>query len=276
VTIHRVPTCRCGHPQSPEHDGANGASGGSCRICGCPGFHKRRHGAVEVTTGTDPKAREQLLEIAKTVERAAVVLTKTAADMIAAFGERPTRRRQQTKALSTAISNDVKPTRTVLRPMRVNDQIPRGHRRILLALARYGECSKAKLAILARYAVNGGGFNNYLSELRGNGEIEGTDPYRITPMGRDVLGPYEPLPHSPAALFEEWMRHPELGRAHRAILEVLRAAHGLRLDKTKLAELCEPPYEPDGGGFNNAVSRLRTLGLIEGKHELHLAAPLRG
>jgi hypothetical protein len=34
-------------------------------------------------------------------------------------------------------------------------------------------------------------------------------------------------------------------------------------------------YEPDGGGFNNALSRLRTLGLIEGRRELELAQDLR-
>jgi hypothetical protein len=31
------------------------------------------------------------------------------------------------------------------------------------------------------------------------------------------------------------------------------------------------PYESEGGGFNNAISRLRALELIVGKGELHLA-----
>jgi hypothetical protein len=45
-------------------------------------------------------------------------------------------------------------------------KLPPGERRILTALAQYPEGrSKAQVAILAGYALNGGGFNNYLGAL---------------------------------------------------------------------------------------------------------------
>ena len=46
--------------------------------------------------------------------------------------------------------------------------------------------------------------------------------------------------------------------------------------KEEIAAHCDPPYEPGGGGFNNALSRLRTLGVVEGKNEIELTEQLRG
>jgi hypothetical protein len=43
----------------------------------------------------------------------------------------------------------------------------------------------------------------------------------------------------------------------------------------RIAVRCNPPYEPNGGGFNNALSRLRTLGIIEGRGDIQLAEQLR-
>jgi hypothetical protein len=154
------------------------------------------------------------------------------------------------------------------------EPMPGGHRRILLALARYGACGKDKLAILARYAANGGGFNNYLSALRTVGHVAGGDVLNITEAGLLALGSFDPLPEDSEALFADWMRHPDLGRAHRAILQALKA-RGHAMTKEDLAARCDPPYEPGGGGFNNALSRLRTLGIIEGKTDIQLAEQLR-
>ena len=156
------------------------------------------------------------------------------------------------------------------------ETMPSGHRRILLALARYGACSKGKLAILARYAATGGGFNNYLSALRSGGSVtgDGEGPYAITDPGLRALGDFDSLPEDPDSLFEEWMRHPELGKAHRAILRVLRE-HKRPMSKEDIAAKCDPPYEPGGGGFNNAIYRLRTLGVIDGRTAIELSEPLR-
>jgi hypothetical protein len=152
--------------------------------------------------------------------------------------------------------------------------VPSGHRRILLALARYGACTKAKLAILSRYTSNGGGFNNNLSALRTGGCIVGTDPIEITESGLRDLGDFDPLPEDADTLFADWVKHPELGKAHREILRVLKE-HGGPMTKDHVAANCDPPYEPGGGGFNNALSRLRTLGVIEGSKELQLSESLQ-
>lgn len=149
-----------------------------------------------------------------------------------------------------------------------------GRRRILLALARHGACSKGKLAVLTRYASNGGGFNNNLSALRTAGHIAGNDPLEITDDGFRVLGRFDPLPEDADALFTEWMQHPELNRSHREIMRTLKGSLA-PMTKEEIARLCDPPYEPGGGGFNNALSRLRTLGVIEGKGDIRLAEQLR-
>ena len=156
-------------------------------------------------------------------------------------------------------------------------KMPIGYKRILLALARHGECSKGKLAILARYAIDGGGFNNNLSDMRKNlGHItgEGDGPYAITEDGLKALGSFDPLPDDADALFEEWLKNKEIGKAHREIMRVLRK-RGIAMVKEDIAAECDPPYEADGGGFNNAISRLRTLGVVSGKKEIDLAEQLK-
>lgn len=173
-------------------------------------------------------------------------------------------------------STSSKPVAAVRQPVSTGagEPIPSGQRRILLALARYGACGKGKLAILTRYASNGGGFNNNLSALRTVGHIAGSDPIDATETGLRALGPFDPLPDEADALFAEWLNHPELGRSHREILRVLREL-GRSMSKEEIAVNCVPPYEPNGGGFNNALSRLRTLGVIEGKGDIRLAEQLR-
>ena len=139
-------------------------------------------------------------------------------------------------------------------------------RKILLALAQHGPCSKAKLAILTHYASGGGGFNNYLGALRTAGWVGAGDPIAPTVAGLTALGHFEPLDDDPVARLDAWMQHQELGRAHREILRVLRE-QGPTV-KEGIAELArsekDEPYDPNGGGFNNALGKLRTLGLIGG------------
>ena len=142
--------------------------------------------------------------------------------------------------------------------------IPRGERRILTAIAKYpAGRTKVQLAILTGYAHNGGGFSNYLSSLRSKGFIHGPgDQIQITELGLSSLGPFEPLPTG-LDLLEQWRR--QLGRAERAALDTLVAAYPNSLTKEQVAE--QSGYI-SGGGFNNALSRLRTLELIHGRGEL--------
>lgn len=141
-------------------------------------------------------------------------------------------------------------------------KLPKAQRSVLSALAPYAPRprSKRQVAMLTGYSGRGGGFNNALSALRSGGYIEGTgDAIGITSAGLDALGEYTPLPTG-QELLEHWLG--QLARAPRLILETLAAAWPEPLSKDEVAE--QAGYEPAGGGFNNALSRLRTLELIAG------------
>lgn len=156
----------------------------------------------------------------------------------------------------------------VARPADSSGGLGKAERRILTALAQSGPSTKNKVAVIAAYAVNGGGFNNALSRCRSQGWLEGSDRLQITEAGAQALGEWEPLP-SGAELIEHWKR--QLGKAEGMVLQTLVANPG-GLTKEQVAEAAG--YAADGGGFNNALSRLRTLELIEGRGELRLSAEL--
>jgi hypothetical protein len=146
-----------------------------------------------------------------------------------------------------------------------------GERKILTALAQYPEGrSKVQVALLTGYAGTGGGFNNYLGALRSRLLIEGTgDRLAITDYGIHALGSWEPLPLG-AALIDYWRSR--LGKAERLILETLAQAYPKALSKEEVA--AQAGYEASGGGFNNALGRLRTLELVQGRGELRASGDL--
>jgi hypothetical protein len=84
-----------------------------------------------------------------------------------------------------------------------------------------------------------------------------------------ALGSYDPL-QTGRDLLDHWLR--QLGKAERAILERLATVYPSA--ETKDALGAATGYESNGGGFNNALSRLRSLELIEGRGELRASADL--
>ena len=151
------------------------------------------------------------------------------------------------------------------------EKLASGERKILTALAQYPEGrSKVQVAVLTGYAVSGGGFNNYLGGLRSKGFIAGGgEQLRITEAGLEALGSWDPLPVGPA-LIDYWRR--QLGKAERLVLEALVNAYPAALSKAEIA--VQTGYEANGGGFNNALGRLRTFELIEGRGELRISENL--
>jgi hypothetical protein len=149
----------------------------------------------------------------------------------------------------------------------------RAERMALTVLAHYPQGrTKTQLAVIAGYAVTGGGFNNALGTLRSAGYIEGSDQLRITRAGLQVLGPVEPLPRG-RALLDYWMR--QLDRqAERKVLEALIEVYPRTLSKAQLA--ARAGYEAAGGGFNNALGKLRTLELVKGRGEMKASEDLFG
>lgn len=153
-----------------------------------------------------------------------------------------------------------------------NGLIGGAERKILQVLAQHGGRTKIQIALLAGYAHSGGGFNNALSALRTKGLIEGRDDIRITGAGRGVAGPVSELPCG-RELVAMWMAHPKLGKAERSILGVV--THEARsFTRDEIAE--RAGYAADGGGFNTALSRLRTLELVKGTREVRANDTLFG
>lgn len=157
-----------------------------------------------------------------------------------------------------------------------NGKLPKAESAILRVLANFPEGkSKSEVGVIAGYAHAGGGFCNAIGALRSKGFVMPGEPLKITPDGLDANGPVEPLPTG-EALFQYWLNHPDLGRAEREILRVLVSeAKGGAWSKEEIAPLTVSdrgtPYESNGGGFNNAVGRLRTFELIEGKGTISAA-----
>lgn len=147
--------------------------------------------------------------------------------------------------------------------------------RVLLTVLAWQKTpiDRARLALLGGYSAKGGGFNNALSRLRTSGRVEGSGELAITASGRKAIGSV-PAPPTGPALFEWWLGHPKVDTCMGASLKALRAA-GSALSKDQLAE--RAGYKANTGGFNNALSRLRTLGLVYGKgrEPLQLAVDLR-
>jgi hypothetical protein len=148
-----------------------------------------------------------------------------------------------------------------------------GERRILTALVQYSQGrSKVQVAVITGYAATGGGFNNYLGALRSRGLIEGDgDRLAVTERGMQALGSWEPLPTG-SALIEYWRGR--LGKAERLILQTLAHVYPDALTKDEVA--IKAGYQSNGGGFNNALGRLRTLELVQGRAELRASDVLFG
>lgn len=147
-----------------------------------------------------------------------------------------------------------------------NGGLPKAQRKIMTVLAQFPDGrTKQQLAMLTGYSAKGGGFNNALGALRSVEYINRGEPIVPTAAGLDALGDWEPLPTG-RALLDHWLN--QLGKAERAILETLAAEYPHSLTKEDVAY--SAGYESMGGGFNNALGRLRTLELINRGQEIRL------
>lgn len=151
-------------------------------------------------------------------------------------------------------------------------QLPRAQRKILAALAMHGPRSQEQVGVLTGYSHNGGGFNNALGALRSAGYVEGgRDLLTVTRAGELALGPYEEMPVG-RALREWWKQHQAVPKAAGAILDVLAEQYPAEVPIEEIAE--RTGYAVNGGGFNNAVSRLRSLRLASGRRALRISDEL--
>lgn len=142
------------------------------------------------------------------------------------------------------------------------DGVGKAERAILTVLHLHGPVTRLRLAMQTGYSSKGGGFGNSLGSLRTRGWINTGDPIALTDDGAAIIpSTVEPLPEG-QALIDQWRG--KLGRAERLILETLVDVWPTELDRDEIAEATG--YEAKGGGFGNALGRLRTLELIIGSH----------
>lgn len=137
--------------------------------------------------------------------------------------------------------------------------------------------SMKQLGMMAVYAPSSGGFKNAISKLRKRGWLEGRGNVAATSKGTTEFaaefGPVQRLP-SGEKLFEFWLQHRRVDKCGRAVLTALKENGGGPFSLAELAQMTQPPYAASSGGFKNTMSKLRTLGLIEGRGEVALAPEL--
>ncbi len=178
--------------------------------------------------------------------------------------------------LRAAEAITVRPDRAVSRPAPKRGTIPapvdgeykpsKAEGKILAALFHYPDGkNKRSLGVLTGYSWKGGGFGNALSSLRSKGLIEGSGHLKLTDAAEPYVADLESLPTG-TDLQAYWLN--ELSKCEREVLTVLLGVYPDVLDKEAIAAETESQYEPRGGGFGNALSKLRALELIEGRGEM--------
>lgn len=135
-------------------------------------------------------------------------------------------------------------------------------RSILQVLAQHPDgCTAGKLALLAGYRWSGG-FRNALATLRTAGLILGSNAGTMTATVRGIAAAdATPLPTG-AALADYWLNHQSFGKCERdALRALIDNPSGLTAES-----LCELTGYQWSGGFRNALSSLRTAGVIVGRN----------
>lgn len=141
-------------------------------------------------------------------------------------------------------------------------------RALLNVLAQRGIASDSQISALSGYRKTSSGFQNALSELRTRGFFTGDKHRReITATGRERAGTVEPLPRG-LELRGYWKS--KLGKCEGMLLDVLVENNGEAISRDFLAT--RAGYSVTSSGFQNAISALNTLSLIEKDGSLVRAA----
>lgn len=171
------------------------------------------------------------------------------------------------KAITMHVPNTSKEPVTAYFNENGSNELGRCEKAILKVLAQRNglSTSKSQAGILSGYSSGSGGFNNSISKLRINMMIKGSgDDLAITEVGLITIGNnFEQLPTG-EALHQYWYN--KLGKCEKTILKILVDAHPMGMQKEGLGQVSG--YSFSSGGFNNALSTLRTLELIEGRGEI--------
>lgn len=144
-----------------------------------------------------------------------------------------------------------------------NGTVGKCSREVIKFLAQFSDrqFSKAQVAIATGYSAGSGGFNNALSELNQKGFILRNGKLQVN---SDAL---EEIVRSVGEIQQQDYNietyKNNLGKCEREIYEVLLQHPDRFFSKDELSQSTETTYSANSGGFNNSLSRLNTLELIE-------------
>lgn len=116
--------------------------------------------------------------------------------------------------------------------------------------------TRVQVGTMSGYSHGSGGFNNALSNLSQAGLIQRASNGSLAlNTEADVAELIDPVPHT----LQDWIR--KLGACERAIYTRLLERPDADWPRDELAQATG--YAPNSGGFNNSLSRLSSLGLLE-------------
>ncbi len=150
-----------------------------------------------------------------------------------------------------------------------DEKLSKCERAILTVLAADSPSMATRIAICAGYSYKSSSFRNALSGLRSKNYIRGgnKESIAICEEGIHAVGPVEPLPTG-RALFDYWCGR--VKKAPREILIVLDEIWPEGMTPEAVGASTASGYSPTSSSFRNALSKLRTLKLIEGSGEVRL------
>lgn len=142
-----------------------------------------------------------------------------------------------------------------------SSSLTKAAQKILGVLSQFPDgCEAGKITLLSGYRYTGT-FRNALSELRTAGFISGDNGSVMTITDEGLgQGPFPSLPTGDA-LVQYWLNQENFSGAAKKILAELQ--HG---DELAADELCQRTNYEYTGTFRNALSELRTAGVIVGKN----------
>lgn len=115
--------------------------------------------------------------------------------------------------------------------------------------------SKSQIGVFTGYSHKSGGFNNAISRLRQLGLIQGSgNSLQVLEVKPDLVGEFD---------FSKEEIISKLSKCEKEIYDVLLQNPEETFGKEELAMNTSTQYSFNSGGFNNAISRLNTLGLIQ-------------
>jgi hypothetical protein len=217
----------------------------------------------------------------KAVTAMEVIASNATTQMLAEFkaklaeekGVAPTR--TLVKATSDLqLADTVSPTKPASKPI-VSDsgELSNSQMKVLNAVRQLevlgiDQPSKVPVAFFAGYSHKGGGFNNLVGKLRSGGYVDYPQPgvVALTDMGRETATVEDVLTQDELEQRIMTLVPASVGR----ILKVLMDAYPSEMTKEELAQASG--YEPTGGGFNNYVGRLKSLGLADYPQPKHVRA----